>query len=102
LVVFLPYPSAIFEGIETTDLLICEVRPDHSSFGLPLGILLLFYISLNRVHMTFAKLSALSDYAYQLRRDKCNSLAFLSACSIGDNPIILLELTTTNREMIHF
>jgi len=26
--------------------------------------------------MTFAKLSTLSGYAYQLRRDECNSLAF--------------------------
>jgi hypothetical protein len=34
---------------------------------LPLGILLLFYISLNRVRMTFARLSNL-----------CNSLAFHS------------------------
>ena len=32
---------------------------------LPLGILLLFYLSLNRVHMTFAGLSAI-----------CNFLAF--------------------------
>ena len=33
MVVFLPYPSAIFDGIDTTDLLICEVRPYLSYFG---------------------------------------------------------------------
>ncbi len=33
MVVFLPYPPAILEGIDTTDLLICEVRPYLSSFG---------------------------------------------------------------------
>jgi hypothetical protein len=32
MVVFLPYPSATLEGIETTDLLICEVRAYLSSF----------------------------------------------------------------------
>ena len=32
-VVFLPYPSAILEGIDTADLLICGVRPYLSSFG---------------------------------------------------------------------
>ena len=47
---------------------------------LPLGILPLFYISLNRVRMTFARLSTL-----------CNSIAFLSACSAEDhlNPGLL-------------
>jgi hypothetical protein len=35
--------------------------------------------------MTFAGLSAISGYAYQLRRDKYNSLAFLSACSVADH-----------------
>ena len=33
MVVFLPYPSAIFDGMETADLLICEVKPYISSFG---------------------------------------------------------------------
>jgi len=33
MVVIFPYPSGIFEGIETTDLLICEVRAYLSSFG---------------------------------------------------------------------
>ena len=42
-------------------------------------------ISLNRVRMTFAELSTLSDYAYQLRRDKYNSVAFLSACFVADH-----------------
>ena len=32
-VVFLPYPSAIFEGMDTVDLLICDVRLYLSSFG---------------------------------------------------------------------
>jgi len=35
--------------------------------------------------MTFTGLSTLSGYAYQLRRDKYNSLAFLSACSVADH-----------------
>ena len=38
-------------------------------------------ISLNKVCMTFARLSTLSGYAYQLRRDKCNSLAFHPAAT---------------------
>jgi len=32
MVFFLPYPLAIFEGIEKTDLLISEERPYLSSF----------------------------------------------------------------------
>ena len=52
---------------------------------LPLGMLLLFYMFMDRVRMTFARLSTLSGYAYQLRRDKCNSIAFLSACSVADH-----------------
>ena len=52
--------SAIFEGIETTDLLICEVRPYLSSFG---NFAVILYAS-KRVRMTFARLSNL-----------CNSLA---------------------------
>jgi len=55
MVVFLPYPSAIFEGIETTDLLICEVIPYLSSFG---NFAVILY-PLNRVRMTFARLSNL-------------------------------------------
>jgi hypothetical protein len=31
--VFVPYPSAIFEGIEKADLLIFEIRRYISSFG---------------------------------------------------------------------
>jgi hypothetical protein len=31
--VFIPYPSAIFDGMETADLLLCEVKPYISSFG---------------------------------------------------------------------
>jgi hypothetical protein len=38
-VVFLPYPSAIFDGTDTAALLIWEVKPYLSSFGKPLVIL---------------------------------------------------------------
>ena len=38
-----------------------------------------------RVRITFARRSNLSDYAYQLRRDKRDSLAFLSAGSLADH-----------------
>jgi len=38
-VVFLPYPSAIFDGTDTAALLICEVNPYLSSLGKPLVIL---------------------------------------------------------------
>ena len=31
MVVFLPYPSAIFDGIETANLFICEINPYTSS-----------------------------------------------------------------------
>ena len=47
--------SAIVEGIDTTDLLICEVRLYRSS----LENLLLCCILLNKVHMTFARHSNL-------------------------------------------
>jgi len=47
----------VLEGIDTTDLLICEVRPYISSFG----NFAVLYISLNRVCMTFARLSTLRN-----------------------------------------
>ena len=60
--------SAILEGIETNDLIICEVRPYLSSFGNFAGILYL-----NRVRMTFARLATL-----------CNALALgVYGCAYG-------------------
>ena len=82
---------------------------------LPLGILLVFYISLNRVRMPFARRSTLCNAlalsadgcALRLEKIPCVSLESLTpctlynhACSIGDNPFILPLLTTTNWEMI--
>jgi hypothetical protein len=32
-VVFLPYPSAMLDGTETADLLICDIKPYFSSIG---------------------------------------------------------------------
>ena len=49
---FLPYPSAMLLGTEIAALLICDVGP---------------YLSL------LGNFLILSDYAYQVRRDKCNS-----------------------------
>jgi len=103
--------SAILEGIETNDLIICEVRPYLSSFGNFAGILYL-----NRVRMTFARLAtlcnalALGVYGCALRLEKIHFVSrtlesltpctlYDNACSIGDNPFSP-QLTTTNREMI--
>jgi len=63
-------PFLIKSKSPANNILVLSVKLD--SIFLPLGILLLFYISLNRVRMTFAKLLNL-----------CNSLAFHS------NPWIL-------------
>jgi hypothetical protein len=86
-VVFLPYPSVILEGIESTDLRICDVRPNFSSFGNEAVIL---YIS-KQPHKVFAVLST-----------RCNFLAFhltpgpLESLYNGPSQWIMTDESTIN------